>query len=82
MTTENSSNHKTLVAFKPSNGITEYRVIIDKGADTIWATELQIATIFGRDRTVINKHIYKEGELSENSTCAIFALVRAEKDRK
>jgi death-on-curing family protein len=85
MTTENSGNNKTLVAFKPSNGITEYRVIIDKGADTIWATELQIATIFGRDRTVINKHIkniYKEGELSENSTCAIFALVREEKDRK
>ncbi|MCO5259359.1 MAG: hypothetical protein M9916_04375 [Crocinitomicaceae bacterium] len=62
--TENSNN-KVLVAFKPSNGITEFRVIIDKEADTIWATELQIAAIFARDRTVINRHIkniYKDGE--------------------
>lgn len=76
---------KALIAFKPSQGVTEYQVILDKDADTIWATELEIADIFGRDRTVINRHIknaYKEGELDEKATSAKFALVRSEGSRK
>jgi death-on-curing family protein len=80
-----SDDNKALIAFKPSSGSTEYLVVLDKGADTIWATELQIADIFGRDRTVVNRHIknaYKEGELVEDSTSAKIALVRIEGGRK
>jgi len=76
---------KSLVVFKPSNDNTEYEVIVDRGADTVWATELQIADIFGRDRTVINRHIrniYKEEELDEAGTSAKIALVRNEGGRK
>lgn len=76
---------KALVAFKPAQGVTEYQVILDKGADTIWATELQIADIFGRDRTVVNRHIkntYKDGELDEEATSAKIARVRVEGDRE
>ena len=82
---KNTNNNRTLVAFKPSQGITEYQVILDKDADTLWATELQIADIFGRDRTVINRHInnvYKERELYEVATSAKIAQVRLEGGRE
>ena len=76
---------KALVVFRPSNGITEYQVILDKNKDTLWATELQIADLFGRDRTVINRHIknaFKDGELNEILTSAKIAQVRIEGDRE
>jgi len=83
--TNGANDNKALVAFKPAEGVTEYQVILDKGADTIWATELQIADIFGRDRTVVNRHIknaYKDGELDEAATSAKIALVRIEGGRE
>ena len=73
------------MAFKPTQGVTEYQVILDKGADTIWATELQISDIFGRDRTVVNRHInniYKDDELDEEATSAKIAQVRIEGNRE
>ncbi len=48
----------------------------DSKNETIWASQKDIAKIFGVDRTVITKHIwniFKEDELAENSVCAIFA---------
>lgn len=87
MSEENINNNinNSIVVFKPSTGETEYEVIIDENAETIWATEVQIAQLFNRDRTVINKHIkniFNEGELTEDSTSAKIALVRKEGDRE
>lgn len=89
MTKQNSNididGNNALVVFKSSQGETEYQVVLDKNAETLWATELQIAEIFGRDRTVINRHIknsFKEGELDEVSTSAKIAQVRTEGGRK
>jgi len=82
---KNNVKDKTLVVFRPSQGVTEYQVILDKDADTLWATELQIAKIFGRDRTVINRHIknsFKEDDLDEVSTSAKIAQVRMEGGRE
>lgn len=84
-TPKNIDKNRTLVAYKPSTGITEYQVILDKDAETVWATEVQIADIFGRDRTVINRHIrnaFKDGELDEPATSAKIAQVRLEGDRE
>lgn len=81
----NINESRTLIAFKPAQGATEYQVILDKDSDTLWATELQIADIFGRDRTVINRHIkntFKEGELDEAATSAKIAQVRSEGGRQ
>ena len=42
---------------------------VDIDAETLWATQAQMAEVFGVDRTVIGRHIrniYKEGELVEN----------------
>ncbi len=44
--------------------------------ETVWLSLDQIATLFGRDRTVIKRHInniFKENELNEKEVCAKFA---------
>ena len=44
--------------------------------ETVWLTQSQMAELFGRDRTVIGRHInncYKKGELDRNITCLKFA---------
>ncbi|HPS72334.1 MAG TPA: RhuM family protein [Bacteroidales bacterium] len=44
--------------------------------ETVWLNMEQISLLFGRDRTVINRHInniFKEGELIKKEVCAIFA---------
>lgn len=60
-------------------------VNVSPGEDTVWLTLEQIGTLFGRDRSVIGKHIkniYKEQELDENSTRANFAHVQIEGERE
>jgi len=44
--------------------------------ETVWLSKEQMATLFGRDRTVISRHIsniFKEGELLKEVVCAFFA---------
>ena len=44
--------------------------------DTVWLTQAQMAELFGRDRSVIGKHInncFREKELSAEVVCAKFA---------
>ena len=44
--------------------------------DTVWLTQAQMAELFGRERSVITKHIrsvFREGELEAKSVCANFA---------
>ena len=44
--------------------------------DTVWLSQNQMAELFGRERSVITKHInnvFKEGELDRDSVCANFA---------
>jgi len=47
--------------------------------ETVWLTQKQLAELYNVDRSVISKHlgkIFTEGELKEDSVCAIFALSR------
>ena len=44
--------------------------------DTIWLSQKQMEVLFGRERSVITKHInnvFKEGELEKDAVCANFA---------
>ena len=53
--------------------------------DTLWITQKAMADVFGVERSVITKHlsnIYADQELLKDSTCAKFALVRDEGNRK
>jgi len=45
--------------------------------ETVWLNKEQMSLLFGRDRTVISRHInniFKEGELQKEVVCAFFAL--------
>ena len=68
-----------LVRFEQDDLILDVNVAPDE--DTVWLSKEDISILFGRDRSVITKHInniYKEGELDRESTCAKNAHVRLE----
>lgn len=71
-----------LVIFKAQDGNIKLDVNIDK--DTVWLSLEQMSELFERDKSTISRHIknvFKEGELSENSTVAKFATVQNEGNR-
>lgn len=51
--------------------------------ETVWLTQQQLATLFGRDVTVVRRHIAnaRREELSGMATSAKFALVQREGER-
>ncbi len=53
--------------------------------ETVWLTQEQMATLFGKGRSTVAEHIlnvYEEGELEQNSTCRKFRQVRIEGNRE
>ena len=51
-------------------------VRLDGVQDTVWLNQEQLSALFGRERSVISKHlrnVFKEGELVKGSVCANFA---------
>ncbi len=62
----------------------DVRVEVRLENDTVWLTQLQMAELFGRERSVIARHVgntFREGELERDATCAYFAQVRTEGGR-
>lgn len=52
--------------------------------ETVWLRVEEMAKLFDRDRSVIQRHIkniFKEDELEQSSTCAKFAQVQNEDNR-
>lgn len=50
--------------------------------DTVWLTQAQMAELFGRERSVVTKHIrnvFKEGELEEKSNVQILHIAGSDK---
>lgn len=63
----------------------EVKLDVELDGDTVWLTKEQMAVLFGRDRTVISRHIsniYKENEVEREATCAKFAHVQTEGGRQ
>ncbi|MFM2374545.1 MAG: hypothetical protein RLZZ234_540 [Candidatus Parcubacteria bacterium] len=74
---------KGVVIYQAKSGAIELRT--DKGTDTVWATLDQMAVLFGRDKSVVSRHlknIYSEGELIERATVAKNATVQIEGKRE
>ena len=76
-----------LVKSEPRNEIVVYqpnetmRLEVAIQDDTVWLNQMQMAELFGRERSVIAKHIrnaFKEGELLPESVCAKFAQTAAD----
>ena len=68
------SNQGKLIVCQDDDG----RVAVDARLDdeTVWQTQAQMQDLFGRERSVVTKHInniFKEGELEKDAACAKFA---------
>lgn len=65
-----------IILYHPNEVAEHIEVRIDEDKETLWLTQDQIAQLFGRDRSVITKHlknIFKEEELDEKVVSAFFA---------
>jgi tetrahydromethanopterin S-methyltransferase subunit G len=70
-----------IVLYQPDNSI---RLDVKLENETVWLTQMQMVVLFGRDKSVISRHIkniYKEGELDESATVAKYATVQNENGR-
>ena len=68
-----------IILFQTQSGETKIEVRLSN--ETVWLTADQMAELFQRDRSTIQRHIkriYNEGELAADSTCAFFAQVQTE----
>jgi len=77
------NKNSEIIIYQTQDGKTKIDCCFE--GDTFWLTQAQIAELYGRDRTVITKHIrniYTEKELIETSTCANFAQVQIEGNRE
>ena len=66
-----ANNGSSIVLYTTEDGNTQLEVKLEK--DTVWLTQSQMAELFGRDRSVIARHIrniFKEGELDKTLVCA------------
>lgn len=66
------------------DGELELPVEVTPDKETVWLRVEEMAELFDRDRSVIQRHIkniFKEDELEKNSTCAKFAQVQNEGNR-
>jgi len=71
-----------LAIYQAKNGAIELKSDYDK--ETIWANLNQISDLFGRDKSIISRHIqniFTEKELQKDSTVAFFATVQKEGSR-
>jgi hypothetical protein len=57
-----------VVLFQAEDGMTRLEVQLDR--ETVWLRQEQMADLFGRERSVITKHlgnVFREGELTRKS---------------
>ena len=68
-----SSRQGEIVIYHPDESV---HLDVRVENETVWLTLRQLSLLFGRDRTVIGRHIsniFKEGELQKDLVCAKFA---------
>ena len=72
-----------IILYQTQGGETKIEVRLVN--ESVWLTADQMAELFQRDRSTIQRHvkkIYEEGELQPDSTCAFFAQVQTEGKRQ
>jgi len=68
-----SDSKGEIILYQPNNSL---KLEVRLEDETVWLTQAQMSILFGRDRTVISRHIrnvFMDGELQENMVCANFA---------
>lgn len=74
MTELNNTPHSGMVIYTNPDNSVQLEVKLEQ--DTVWLNVEQMTRLFGRDRTVITRHInnvFKEGEVDKSLGCAKFA---------
>lgn len=69
-----------IIIYQTEDGKTKIDVRMEN--DTLWLSQSQMAQLFGRDRTVIGRHIrnaFSEGELEEKSNVQILHVANSNK---
>ncbi|MFA6874560.1 MAG: virulence RhuM family protein [Bacilli bacterium] len=78
-------NHRlgSMVIYQTEDGLS--KIDVNFAEDTVWLSLDQMSKLFGRDKSVISRHIknvFDEKELSKKSTVADFATVQEEGERQ
>lgn len=71
-----------IILYQTADGRTSIDVKLEN--ETVWLSSEQMALLFERDRTVIQRHIrniYNESELTRDTTCAKFAHMGRDGDQ-
>ena len=75
---QEGGEQRQIIVYKPSEAV---RIEVKTDGETVWLTQEQMCLLFGRDQSVIARHIknvFKEGELEKNSVYAKFAYTAAD----
>ena len=71
-----------VLVYEASDG--QIRVDVRLDHETVWLNQEQMGQLFGRERSVITKHVrnvFREGKLEAGAVCAEFAQVQTEGER-
>ncbi|HMM44144.1 MAG TPA: virulence protein RhuM/Fic/DOC family protein [Candidatus Macondimonas sp.] len=82
MNTPDATPGGEVLVYESADGSARVDVRLER--ETVWLTQDQMARLFGRERSVVTKHIrnaFREGELEAQATRAKFAQVQAEGGR-
>ena len=72
-------NSKNLIEYTGEGGI---RLIVKCDGETVWLTQAQMCQLFGRDVSVVSRHIrkiFKEGELDPKSNLHFLQIANSDK---
>ena len=75
-------NKNEIVLFESRDGAVSLPVSVE--SDTVWLSQAQMAQLFGKDRTVIGRHIrnaISDGEVDATTMCAKFAHMGKDADQ-
>jgi hypothetical protein len=76
-------NNSEIVLYQSADGAIKIDVILEN--ETVWLTQDQMCSLFGKSKSTISehiKHIYEENELSRDSTVRNFRTVQNEGERE
>ena len=77
------NNNDNMLIYQSADGKIKIDVRFER--ETVWLSLDQMATLFGRDKSTISRHVknvFEEGELPPEATVANFATVQAEGNRE
>ena len=82
MSEEHTEDRGEIIIYRAADNTVQLDVRMKN--ETVWLTQDQMAMLFGRDKSVIARHIaniYKEQELIKESTIAKYAIVPESRER-